>query len=159
MCVCDLGGVYIKPTRPWVVAPPPSSIATSQHVAVSLCRCVTLSPCHLVTLSPGRVWSRLVALCGHLVIRSSGHLVIWSSPGHPVILSRLRAFASFAFAPIFCPSLFPLFARSKFILYCASPLVVPIVSILSSPAPILQTRCTFCRDNSLSFYSQRLSWH
>ena len=78
MCVCDLGGVYIKPTRPWVVVPLPSSLATiKRRRPVSLCQLVqlTCSPCHLVTWLPGYLFTS-----GHLVTWSSAsHLVIWSS--------------------------------------------------------------------------------
>ena len=100
MCVCDLGGVYIKPTRPWVVAPLPSPFATiKRRRPVSLCQLVqltcsprhlfTLSPCHLFTCSRLVIWSRLVA-SGHLFTWSSAsHLVTWSSC-HLVICSRLR---------------------------------------------------------------------
>ena len=143
MCVCDLGGVYIKPTRPWVVAPLPSSLAT-----------ITLSPvslCHLVQLTCSRL-----AICSRLVTWLPGHLVIWSRCA--VIWSSDRVFASsrlrscFTFSPIFCAIRVSLFARSKFISTVNIFLFSKLVSILSSPAPILQTRCTFCRDYSLSSY-------
>ena len=78
MCVCDLGGVYIKPTRPWVVVPLPSSLATiERRRPVSLCHLFTCSPGHLV--ASGHTFT----LCGHLVTWSSGHLVTLC--GHLVI--------------------------------------------------------------------------
>ena len=91
MCVCDLGGVYIKPTRPWVVAPLPSPLATvtlSPRLAVSPRHLVTSSPrhlVHLVTWSPGYLFTS-----GHLVAWLPCCLVTWSRCA--VICSRLRVF-------------------------------------------------------------------
>ena len=151
MCVCDLGGVYIKPTRPWVVAPLPSPLATvtlSPRLAVSPRHLVTSSPrhlVHLVTWSPGYLFTS-----GHLVAWLPCCLVTWSRCA--VICSRLRVFAPFTFAPIFLTFPVSLFALAKFIPYCAPLLVFILVSILTFPALILQTRCTFCREYSFSSY-------
>ena len=138
-----------------------------RHPPVVPCHYQASSPGHLVTWSPGylfasghlgasgRVWSSV-----HLVIWSSAsHLVIWSSG--QLVVCRLSSvlsavvFASrscFTFAPFFLTFLVSLFTSRKSIPYCAPPLVVPVVSILTLPALILQSRAFFCRDYSLSSY-------
>ena len=112
MCVCDLGGVYIKPTRPWVVVPTPSSLATvtlSRRLAVSLCHLVTWSHVHLFTWLPGHLFAS-----GHLVAWSSSHLVAWSSvhlvdwlTGCPFASSRLHLLHLLFALPCFHYSLAP----------------------------------------------------
>ena len=206
MCVCDLGGVYIKPTRPWVVAPIPSSLATiKRRRPVSLCQLVqlTCSPCHLVTWVPGYLFTsgHLVtwSSASHLVIWSSGQLVVWRlasvlsclllsssvlvpavavcrlSPAvlccRRVVSSACRvlccrvvssvcwrlsclpvAFAPFTFAPSFRPSRFH-YSPSPNSSPCGkSLLVVPVVSILTFPALILQALSFFWQDYSLASY-------
>ena len=106
MCVCDLGGVYIKPTRPWVVVPLPSPLATIKRRRPASCR-------------PVVVVSSAVLSCRVLSCRVLSCRVLSSS--RPVVSSvccrRLSSVVSqlLRFEPSFCAIPFTLFTRSKFI--------------------------------------------
>ena len=118
MCVCDLGGVYIKPTRPWVVAPLPSPLATIKRRPVQrpvvhrLSSCPVLpavAACRPVVLSSAVLCCRRVVSSAVVVCRLSSVLSAW----------RLRVFASSRlaaaspFSPIFCAIPASLFTLSK----------------------------------------------
>ena len=156
MCVCDLGGVYIKPTRPWVVVPLPSSLA---NVHSSSCR-----PSSSVVVSSGRrlpvVCLSSAVICRPVVCLSSSvpscHLssvVCHLSSCRPVVCCRLASvvqrpassvhpvhrLAAASLRPSFAPSRFPYSTRSSLSLSSASLLVFLVVAILTFPALILQS--------------------
>jgi len=144
MCVCDLGGVYIKPTRPWVVVHPPSPLA-NVHSSSSSSRPLTWSPGHLFVWSPCAV--TLLPCC--MVAWLHGHRLF----ARFIVLQLLR------FTPRFAPFPFPLFTLPKFI-HCGESL------------PVLRDRFNHyfwfgkfskmvktCRDKAFSFYSQQASGH
>ena len=151
MCVCDLsfkcvcaiweGYILKPPARGWS-SPYRRPCHYQACRPVSLCQLVQ-STCRLVACS------RLVALCGHRVTGSSGHLVTARSPGHLFTSSRLAAAsirAHLLINPVSTIHLEKIYSCGE------SLLVFILVSILTFPALILQTRCTFCRDYSLSSY-------
>ena len=111
MCVCDLGGVYIKPTRPWVVVPLPSSLATIERRRPASCRPVVVVSsavlsCPVVSCRPVViviVWRPVLPAVAVCRLAS----VVW-----PVVYGAVLS-SAVVFAPSFCAIPFPLFAHQK----------------------------------------------
>ena len=126
----------------------PAVLSSCRHRNRLASRPVLLSPS--VVLSSCRLLSCAVVASGvivwRLVTRLPGCLVICS---RLVILALVRAFHILAHLS---RDPFPLFTRSKFISTVNIFLFSKLVSILSFPAPILQTRCIFWQDYSLASY-------
>ena len=155
MCVCDLGGVYIKPARPWVVVHLPSSLATIKRRRPASCRPVVVVSSAVLSC-PAVLPSSAVVSPGCLPVVSCRLSAVVVCRLSSVLSSRSRFDSRLRFA-LPC---FPIHPR-QIHLYCASLLVVPVVSILSFLAPILQTLCTFCRENNFNFivyFQCPLSW-